>query len=72
MLTRAKCLLIIVGDRKTLVNDKNFLRLINYCIANKALLDSDASSNQKSNNAAKRKASTHQQSEKLSKRRKAW
>lgn len=48
-MTRAKCLLIIVGNHKTLENDDYFSRLIEYCIDNKALLESDVPSNAKSN-----------------------
>lgn len=31
VLTRAKCLLIIIGDTKTLATDKNWAHVINYC-----------------------------------------
>ncbi|XP_031626698.1 putative helicase mov-10-B.2 isoform X2 [Contarinia nasturtii] len=41
VITRAKCLLIIIGDPHTLSSDKNWRRLIEYCIENDALIQGD-------------------------------
>lgn len=38
MITRAKCLMIIVGNTETLRWDKNWSQLINYCIKSKAII----------------------------------
>lgn len=41
ILTRAKSLLIIVGDPHTLSKDPNWATLIEYCIENRALIQGD-------------------------------
>lgn len=38
MITRAKCLLIIVGDRTTLRLDSNWREFIKYCDINEAIV----------------------------------
>ncbi|XP_031638515.1 putative helicase mov-10-B.1 [Contarinia nasturtii] len=40
MITRAKCLLIIVGDPHSLQNDSNWNSLIEYCLDNNAMIQS--------------------------------
>lgn len=39
IITRAKCLLIIVGSRATLSQDSNWRELIEYCIDNRSLIN---------------------------------
>lgn len=41
VITRAKSLLIIVGDPHTLCLDENWEKLIEYCIQNNALIQGD-------------------------------
>lgn len=41
VITRAKCLLIIVGDPHTLCLDWNWSQLIKYCLRNKALIQGE-------------------------------
>lgn len=38
MITRAKSLLIIVGNPFTLSNDKNWAKMVNYCVKSKAMI----------------------------------
>lgn len=40
MLTRAKSLLIVIGDPFTLEQDENWLELMKYCLENEALIQS--------------------------------
>lgn len=40
MITRAKCLLIIVGDPHCLQYDSNWNKLIEYCLENNAMIQS--------------------------------
>lgn len=42
LLTRAKCLLIIIGNDITLAKDKNWKHVIDYCKANNALIKEKA------------------------------
>lgn len=37
-ITRAKCLLIIIGDEHTLKLDNNWAALIEYCLDNNSLI----------------------------------
>lgn len=39
LMTRAKCLLIIIGDADTLAKDEDWLYLINFCRANNSLIE---------------------------------
>lgn len=41
VITRAKCLLIIVGDPHTLKLDDNWAALIKYCLDNNSLIQSE-------------------------------
>lgn len=41
IITRAKCLLIIVGDSHALSRDPNWAELVKYCEKNKALIQGD-------------------------------
>lgn len=41
MVTRAKCLLIIVGNPHDLCADKNWSEMITYCVDNGALIQGD-------------------------------
>lgn len=38
IITRAKALLIIVGDYKTLLSDENWNELVNHCCKNGAIV----------------------------------
>lgn len=38
MVTRAKCLLIVIADRDTLIQDINWKVLIDFCEQNKAIV----------------------------------
>lgn len=38
MVTRAKCLLIIIGDIDTLNHDKNWKEMIDFCTENNAVV----------------------------------
>lgn len=38
VITRAKSLLIVVGDYKTLMSDENWLRFVQYCAQNDAII----------------------------------
>lgn len=40
MITRAKCLLVIVGDPHALQHDPNWNKLIEYCLENNAMIQS--------------------------------
>lgn len=40
MITRAKCLLVIVGDPHSLQHDANWNKLIEYCLENNAMIQS--------------------------------
>lgn len=41
VITRAKCLVVIIGDPHTLKLDENWLRMMEYCMANDSFLQSD-------------------------------
>lgn len=38
IITRAKALLIIVGDSNTLTSDENWRKLVHYCLENNAIV----------------------------------
>lgn len=40
-ITRAKCLIIIIGDPHTLSLDANWCRVIEHCIRNKSFIQSE-------------------------------
>lgn len=46
IITRAKCLLIIVGNPLTLASNSNWEKLIKYCDDNNALIDKEPENEQ--------------------------
>lgn len=41
VITRAKCLIVIIGDPHTLKLDKNWSRVMQYCMENNSFLQSN-------------------------------